>query len=174
MSAPSLKIVKRMVVIHGKARPVIEVKAEIGAIERAFLLEHFANENLFKRTAYASGFSDGGLQASPPLSRMLNHFVKNDACPEVTVKTLTNGQKFEGSGLWDLQCFEFVAKRSFDALVELAEGVRSFDGANLYFGFGVTADMAAYAADTAAELATVTDINFQAEEPAVEALSNAA
>jgi hypothetical protein len=169
MPAPSLRIVKRMVVIHGKARPMIEVKAEIGVSERAFLLEHFSNETLFKRTAYANGFTDGGLQASPPLARMLNHFVKNDACPEVTVKTLTAGQKFEGSGLWDLQCFEFVAKRAFDALIELADGVRNFDRASTYAGFGITADVAAFVADTAAEVATVSNVPPDLDGPLLQA-----
>ena len=152
MMTPKLTINKRMVLIHGKHRPLIEVRAEIGIREQAVLLEHFSNEGLFKRTAYANGFSDGGLQASPPLSRMLNHFVKNDACPEITVKTLLAGQKFEASGLWDLQCFEFIAKRAFDALVELGQGARTFETTAFYHGFGVTPDLAAFAADTAVEL----------------------
>jgi hypothetical protein len=151
---PKLLIKKRMVLTHGKLRPVIEVKAEIALAERAFLIEHCPNEQLFKRTAYAGGFTDGGLQASPPLVRMLNHFVKNDACPEITAKTLLMGQKYEGSGVWDILCFDFIAKRAFDALVELAAGVRGFDAAaETYLGFGATPDLAAFAADTASEMA---------------------
>ena len=155
MTVPSLTIVKRMVMIHGKHRPIIEVKAQIAAADQAYLLENFHGEGLFKRTAYVSGFSDGGLQASPPLVRMLSHFVKNDACPEITVKTLLAGQKYEGNGIWDIMCFEFVAKRAFDALVELGDGVRGFATPAVYLGYGVTPDLAAFAADTAAERASV-------------------
>ena len=152
MAVAKLAITKRMVLIHGKQRPIIEVKATIPPQDQAFLLEHFHNEGLFKRTAYANGFSDGGLQASPPLVRMLAHFVKNDACPEITVKTLLTGQKYEASGVWDVQCFEFIAKRAFDALVELGEGVRGFATPAAYYGFGITPGLAAFEADTADEL----------------------
>ena len=151
MAVPKLTITKKIVPVHGKLRPFIEVKAHVAPADAAFLLEHFGSEGLFKRTAYANGFTDGGLQASPPLVRMLNHFVKNDACPEVTVKTLLSGQKYEGNGLWDVQCFEFIAKRSFDALVELAKGARGFDVQAVYHGFGAHSDLAAFVADTASE-----------------------
>ena len=153
MTAPQLLITKRMVFAHGKNRPLIEVRTIIGDAERAFLLENFAGEGLFKRTAYANGFGDGGLQASPPLVRMLNHFVKNDACPEITVKTLLSGQKYEGAGIWDIQCFEFIAMRAFDTLVELAEGVQGFGCTTPYHGFGITPGLASFEADTALEMA---------------------
>ena len=152
---PKLAIAKRMMMVHGKLRPFIEVKAVIDPADEAALLENFANETLFKRTAYANGFADGGLQPSPPLGRMLMNFLKNDACPEITVKTLLAGQRFEGQGLWDLLCFDYVARRSFDGLVELAVGTRGFGKADVYRGFGATADVAAFVADTALELAAV-------------------
>ena len=152
MTTQQLTILKNMRLVHGKLRPFIEVKAELAPAAKAFLLEHFAAETLFKRTAYANGFSDGGLQASPPLARMLSNFVKNDACPEITVKTLTAGQKYEGAGLWDVLCFEFIAKRSFDALCELAAGTGTFDVQDAYLGFGLTSDLAAFSADTALEM----------------------
>jgi hypothetical protein len=174
MAMPKLTIVKKMVLVHGKMRAFIEVKGHVAPTDAAFLLEHFSSEGLFKRTAYASGFSDGGLPASPPLVRMLNHFVKNDACPEVTVKTLLSGQKYEGNGLWDIQCFEFIAKRSFDALVELAEGVRSFDAPTVYHGFGVEQDLAAFSADSAADLATAlaASLSHAATSPAAVAVGD--
>jgi hypothetical protein len=150
---PHLAMIKAMKLVHGKLRPIIEVQAFIAPSERAFLLEHFHGETLFKRTAYSTGFSDGGLQPSPPLARMLANFVRNDACPEVTVKTLLSGQKYEASGLWDMQCFAFVAQRSFDGLCELAQASTGFDVTHRYFGFGVTPDAAAFAADTALEMA---------------------
>lgn len=93
MTTQHLQIAKNMRMVHGKLRPFIEVKAVINPASKAFLLEHFSAETLFKRTAYANGFTDGGLQASPPLARMLSNFIKNDACPEITVKTLLAGQK---------------------------------------------------------------------------------
>lgn len=135
MSQPYLTITKRMLTSHGKIRPTIEVRATISEAARALLVEQFPNETLFKRTAYASGFSDGGLQPSPPLARMLSNFVRNDACPEVTVKTLTSGQKYEGMTFWDVQCFDFIARRSFDALCELAAAAEGYGGTTRYYGF---------------------------------------
>jgi hypothetical protein len=153
MTVQRLSIAKSMQSIHGKLRPMIEVKAEIEPKAKAFLLEHFGNETLFKRTAYSTGFTDGGLQASPPLARMLANFIRNDACPEITVKTLMAGQKYEGTGMWDIQCFEFVAKRAFDGLTELADGVQGFLAPAVYFGHGVMPAVAAFHADTALEMA---------------------
>jgi len=153
MTTQQLTISKTMRMVHGKLRPIIEVQAQIDPKAKAFLLEHFAGDTLFKRAAYANGFADGGLAASPPLSRMLSNFVKNDACPEITVKTLTAGQKYEGASLWDILCFEFIAKRSFDALCELAASTASFDASSSYLGFGVASDLAAFTADTALEMA---------------------
>ena len=153
MTTQHLMISKSMRMVHGKLRPFIEVKAELDGRAKAFLLEHFASETLFRRTAYTNGFADGGLQPSPPLARMLSNFVRNDACPEITVKTLTAGQKYEGAGLWDIQCFDFIARRSFDALCELAAGASGFDKSETYAGFDAAADLAAFATDTALEMA---------------------
>lgn len=150
-----LMISKSMRLAHGKLRPYVEVRAHIPEQAKAFLLEHFAAETLFKRTAYANGFTDGGLQPSPPLSRMLANFVRNDACPEITVKTLTSGQTYEGVNLWDILCFEFVAKRAFDSLLELAEGTAGFGIKQTYLGFSLEADRAVFAADTALEMASI-------------------
>ena len=152
MNTQQLTIAKSMRLAHGKLRPFVEVKANIPQQTKAFLLENFAAETLFKRTAYANGFTDGGLQPSPPLSRMLANFVRNDACPEITAKTLLSGQTYEGSNLWDILCFEFVAKRSFDSLLELADGAAGFGVKLTYSGFGLEADRAAFA-DTALESA---------------------
>jgi hypothetical protein len=154
MSRPHLTITKRMALIHGKMRPLIEVKATVSPDAMKMLIETFPNETLFKRTAYTTGFGGAGLQPSPALERMLNNFVKNDACPEVTVKTLIQGQKFEGTGVWDIQCFDFVAKRSFDALLELVEGVAGFGTTATYQGANATADLADFNLDTISEMAT--------------------
>ena len=154
MRRQQLTLVKGMRLTHGRMRPFIEVRATIAEAELAFLLEHFATETLFKRTAYVNGFADGGLQASPPLARMLANFVRNDACPEITVKTLTSGQTYEGSNLWDLLCFEFVAKRAFDSLTDLAEGAAGFGAKHIYSGFGPTFDPSVGAADSALDMVT--------------------
>jgi hypothetical protein len=154
MSAAHLSIKKYMAVVHGKNRPFIEVKGHVSPEAAKFLTETFPTEPLFKRQAYANGFDDGGLAASPSLSRMLSGFVKNDACPEITVKTLIQGQKFEGTGVWDIMCFEFVAKRSFDALAELVAGIEGFGTTSTYAGCGVAmpADVTAFEADTRSEM----------------------
>jgi hypothetical protein len=154
MSAAHLSIKKYMAVAHGRNRPFIEVKAHVSPEAAKFLIETFPTEPLFKRQAYSNGFDDGGLPATPSLSRMLSGFVKNDACPEITVKTLIQGQKFEGTGVWDIQCFEFVAKRSFDALAELVAGIEGFGSTVAYAGHGVStpADVAAFHADTRLEM----------------------
>ena len=153
MTTQRLTITKSMQMIHGKLRPLINVRAHIEPRAAAFLLEHFGNETLFKRTAYANGFTDGGLQASPPLARMLANFIRNDACPEITVKTLMAGQKYEGTGMWDVQCFEFIAKRAFDGLTELAEGVQGFLAPAVYFGHAAHPDLASALKEAASAMA---------------------
>ena len=46
-------------------------------------------------------------------------FLRNDACPEICVKTLLAGQTYLGNSLWDIGCFEYIACRAFDALVAM-------------------------------------------------------
>ena len=152
---PHLAITKTMRTLHGRVRPFIEVRAHLEPRAQAFLVEHFSQEVLFKRSAYANGFADGGLQASPPLSRMLANFVRNDACPEITVKTLTNGQKYEGAVLWDIECFDFIARRSFDALVELAHSALTFETTRAYRGFGMGDELVIAAAPAAVPVAGI-------------------
>ena len=152
MPARHLTITKRLTQVQGKTKPVCEAKAIIPLAEAKVLLEHFANEPLFRRAAYANGFDDGGIPPGPGLTKMLGAFTRNDACPEVLVKTIINGQRYEAISFWDTLCFEFVAKRSFDALVVMCEGIRQLDQPQVYHGYGVEADVAAFEVDTAAEL----------------------
>ena len=169
MNTQQLTISKSMRLAHGKLRPYVEVKANIPERTKALLLGHFAADTLFKRTAYANGFTDGGLQPSPPLSRMLANFVRNDACPEITVRTLTSGQTYEGANLWDVLCFEFVAKRAFDSLLELADNAAGFGVKQIYLGFGLEADRAGFTADTVLDMAStpaaiaVSDVHAMAD-----------
>ncbi len=54
-----LKIRKGMVNIQGRNRPCIQVQAMVGVDMHAVLMEHFSNENLFKRSSYAMGLPAG-------------------------------------------------------------------------------------------------------------------
>ncbi|MGF7473526.1 hypothetical protein WFJ45_22285, partial [Salmonella enterica subsp. enterica serovar Minnesota] len=83
-------------------RPSIQALAIVDERLAALLMEHFANDSLFKRTMYINGFGDGPGAPSRPLQPMMSGFLKNDACPEITVKTLLAGQTIQGNSLWDL------------------------------------------------------------------------
>ena len=47
------------------------------------------------------------------LSPALATFLKNDACPEITVKTMLTGQLHQGSNIWEMMAFELIAKLAF-------------------------------------------------------------
>ncbi len=152
MATHELRISKRLYHVQGRTKPICEVKAIIPAAEAKLLVDHFPNEPLFKRTAYPNGFGDCGYDVHPALSRMLANFVRNDACPEILVKTVIAGQRFEGSTMWDCLCFEFCAKLGFDALVELCNGVGEFDQNLVYRGQEAgTVQVGAFAADAERE-----------------------
>lgn len=153
MAVRELKIRKSLSVTQGRTKPLCEARAFIPASEAAILVEHFGNEPLFKRTAYANGFGDSGYSPSPALARMLANFVRNDACPEVLVKTLINGQRFEANTFWDILCFEFVAKVGFDALLVMCEGVRTLEKTLVYKGSVAEADLVAFEEEDARERA---------------------
>lgn len=145
-----LVIRKGLVNIQGKTRPVIQVIAEIDPKTAAILNEHFPNDSLFKRTLYSGGPPPGVPMPSGSLGPFLANFVKNDACPEVTVKSLIAGQTYQGNSLWETASFEYIAKRSFDSLLELASVCAEL-GKESYYAPG--ADIAAFEADAAAERA---------------------
>lgn len=150
MATHELRIVNRLVQLPGKIKPVCEVKAIIPPAEAKILVDNFGNEPLFKRTSFATGFADCGYELSPSLQRTLANFVRNDACPEVLVKTMIGGQRFEGSTLWDILCFEFCVRLGFDALLELCRTVREFDQVHVYRGRDAeAAEVAGFIADAA-------------------------
>lgn len=158
MANRELHITKRLVQVQGRTKPQCEARAIIPASEAEVLVQHFGNEPLFKRTAYASGFEDGGYQPTPALTKMLANFVRNDACPEVLVKTLINGQRYEANTFWDILCFEFIARVGFDALLIMCDGVRSLDHKIVFVEpqakaglIAHTADLEAFEADLAAD-----------------------
>jgi hypothetical protein len=114
MAAPKLVIRKRMQFIQGKMRPCCWVQAHVEPDLRAVLDEHFLNEPLFKRAAYAQFWPEGALAIPAALAPSLNNFLKNDACPEITVKTLLQGQLHQGATAWEMMSFELVAKLAFE------------------------------------------------------------
>lgn len=150
MSAPKLLIRKVMMDVGGKQKPVIQVQAILEPALAARLNELFGNEILFKRAVYAQGFPEGSPVPSPGMAPALNTFLKNDACPEVTVKSLLAGQKVQTNSLWDIVAFEYIAKRAFDNLCEFADAAAEL-GTETYYAGPAARDLAAFAADTASD-----------------------
>ena len=148
--AARLLIRKGMVNIQGRNRPCVQVLAQLAPAMHTLLLENFGNENLFKRTTYQNGFPDGIPKPSPYLMPYLQAFLKNDACPEITVKSLLAGQLQQCQNIWEMMVFEYVAKRAFDALLDMIACAVELQTETIYAAPG--ADALAFAADTAAEL----------------------
>lgn len=146
MSA-TLKIRKGMVNIQGRNRPCIQVQAAIPQRMQALLLEHFSNENLFKRSSYANGFPAGAPIPSPSIAPHLLTMLKNDACPEITVKSILAGQTHQGQSIWEMMAFEYIAKRAFDGLVDLMACAGELQTETLYAPGSV--DLAVFVADAA-------------------------
>lgn len=168
MQKPKLLIRKGMVAIQGKNRPCIQIQAVVDPALKTVLEEHFMNENLFKRSAYATGFPAGAPTPSPSLAPHLNNFIKNDACPEITVKTILAAQLYQANSIWEMKAFEYVAQRGFDALVDVLITVAELGRETTYQAPG--SDAAAFAADTAADIAALP----VAITPGGEAVANAA
>ncbi len=151
MTAPKLLIRKVMMNVQGRMRPCIQVQAAIDARLQGILNEHFLNENLFKRSSYASGFPQGAPIPPPSLAPHLANFMKNDACPEITVKTIVAGQMHQSQTIWEMKSFEYIAQRAFDALLELMKTAAELGTETVYRS--PVCDLAAFDADTAAEMA---------------------
>lgn len=118
MQAPKLLIRKGMVVVQGRNRPCIQVLAIVDPLLKAKLEELFASENLFKRAAYSNGFPASMTQPTGPLAPHVGALLKSDACPEITVKTILQGQLLQAGSVWEMKAFEYVAQRAFDSLLE--------------------------------------------------------
>lgn len=127
MSIAKLTIKKRMQFIQGKVRPCCHVQALVEPSVQAVLEEHFVTEPLFKRAAYANHWPKGAIEPSPVIVPALNTFLKNDACPEITVKTLLAGQMHQGANVWEMMAFELIAKLAFDNFLGLCETVLDLD-----------------------------------------------
>lgn len=143
-----LQIRKGIVNVQGRNRPVVQIQAEIDPDMREALSTHFISENLFKRSSYASGFPAGVPTPSASLSPHLNAMLKSDQCPEITVKTILAGQNYQANGIWDLMAFEYIAKRAFDALLDIMVVVNELQTQTTYCGassdmLGVSTQMSA-------------------------------
>ena len=172
-TAPRLLIRKAMLDIQGKVRPCIQVQAQVDAAMVEKLMKSFATENLFKRSSYSSGFPDGVPVPAAALVPHLNAFMKNDACPEVTVKTILAGQMQQCSSIWEVMAFEYVAQRAFDSLCEIIKAASEFGTETNYRPAHL--DVAMFAADTAAEMADALQLAPDAvAEAAPEGLADAA
>lgn len=152
MTAPRLVIRKAMMDVGGKQRPVIQVQALFEPALQARLNDLFGTEILFKRAVYAQGFPDGTPIPTPGMAPALGAFLKNDACPEITVKSLLAGQKLQTNSLWDIVAFEYIAKRAFDNLCEFAAAAAELGTEKHYLG-QAAADLLAFTSDTAVEAA---------------------
>ena len=117
MRAPVLKIRKKVLEVQGGMRPCVQVQAIIDDEVRKILEENFREVILFKRTMYATGMPDGTPMPEPALTPQLNNFIRNDACPEISVKSILSGQLHQAKDPWEVLCFEWIGKRAFDALV---------------------------------------------------------
>jgi hypothetical protein len=148
---PKLLIRKGMMNIQGRNRPVIQIEAVIAQAMLSVLSEHFINENLFKRSSYASGFPQGVPLPPPSVVPHLGNMLKNDACPEITVKTILAGQTYQANGIWDLMAFEYIAKRAFDNLLDVMACAAELKTETTYLG--PNSDVAAFVAEVAADAA---------------------
>ena len=155
MASPKLIIRKRMQFIQGKVRPCCYVQAVVAPAMQATLEEHFLAEVLFKRSAYSAAWPKGALDIPAALAPAVSTFLKNDACPEITVKTLLAGQMHQGANVWEMMSFEFVAKLAFENFVALTEAAGELGHDIVYTSKTDTAaasDLEAFSADTALEL----------------------
>ncbi len=152
MAAPKLVIRKRMQFIQGKVRPCCWVQASVEPELRAVLDEHFLNEPLFKRAAYAQFWPEGALAIPAALAPSLNNFLKNDACPEITVKNLLQGQLHQGANAWEMMSFELVAKLAFENFLAIAAMATELNCDLVYEGAAAVPPMVFSADDAVAQL----------------------
>lgn len=127
MTRPRLIIRKRVQMIQGKKRPTCYVEAVVAPTVRAVMEEHFVNETLFKRASYSTAWPAGAVAIPAALAPHIAAFLKNDACPEVTVKSMLAGQTYQGASIWDALSFELIAKVAFDNICAIADAAAELD-----------------------------------------------
>lgn len=154
MSQPKLIIKKGMFNIQGKVRACCNIQAFVTPELRAKLEENFLNEPLFKRAAYATTWPEGALAIPAAIAPHVSALLKNDACPEITVKTILAGQLHQGANVWEMMSFEFIGKLAFDNFTALTAAVAEMGSDVIYEGNGkISTDLTAFAADAAADQA---------------------
>jgi hypothetical protein len=134
VTAPRLLIRKRVQLIQGRMRPCCFVQAMVDDDVRALLEQHFLVENLFRRSSYASVWPEGTLKIPAAIAPAVSALLKNDACPEISVKTMLAGQMHQAATVWEMMSFELIAKIAFDNLVEMISAVRELDRDVFYGG----------------------------------------
>lgn len=151
MTTARLLIRKRVAQVQGKTRPACFVQALVTAAEQTALETQFAGETLFRRAAYSQNWPEGTIRIPAALAPSLSAFLKNDACPEITVKTLLAGQNYQGSNAWEMMSFELIAKVAFDNLLELLALAGQLDRDIYYAGSNAKTDLTAFEADGASD-----------------------
>jgi hypothetical protein len=161
MAHPKLVIRKRMQFIQGKTRACCFVQLMVEPNLQAQLEEYFINEALFRRAAYSAAWPSGALTIPAALSPHLSSFLKNDACPEITVRSLLGGQMYQGATTWEMMCFEFVAKLAFENFLGMAKTIGELSQDVVYSGEAAV-DVEAFEADTKSERRTLGDEDLAA------------
>lgn len=165
MASPKLVIRKGMFLIQGKVRACCSVQAFVTPELRAILDEHFLAEPLFKRAAYSAAWPEGALAIPAALAPHINALLKNDACPEITIKTMLAGQLHQGANVWEMMSFEFIAKLAFENFLAVARSIAEMGTDVIYLGQasqGANSDLAQFNADTAAEVRVLPEANLAA------------
>ena len=163
MAPAKLVMRKGMFLIQGKVRACCSVQAVVEPKVRAILDEHFLSEPLFKRSAYSGAWPAGALAIPAALAPHISALLKNDACPEITVKTLLAGQLHQGANVWEMMSFEFIAKLAFDSFAAMVQSISEMGSDVIYAGNGVVeSDLGQFAADTAAEIRALTQAEMVA------------
>ena len=131
MSAPKMIIRKRIITHKGKTRPACHVQLAVDDKVKALLSEHFSAEMLFKKAMMNGDWCE---PVHPTLASTMANFLKSDVCPEITVKSLLQGQLYQANTIWEVMCFEVAAKFAFEALLQVLRSVLDFGNEQVYLG----------------------------------------
>lgn len=169
MAPAKLVIRKGMFLIQGKVRPCCSVQVVVAPETRAVLDEHFLAEALFKRAAYAGIWPEGAIAIPGALAPHVATLLKNDACPEITVKTMLGGQLHQGANVWEMMAFEFIAKLAFENFLALDQMISEMGTDVIYTGvqsrqdnLAQKDDLVQFDADTAAEIRVLSEADLAA------------
>jgi hypothetical protein len=165
MASPKLVIRKGMFLIQGKVRACCSVQAFVPAEIRTVLDEHFLSEPLFKRSAYSAAWPANAIEIPAALAPHVSAMMKNDACPEITVKTILAGQLHQSANAWEMMSFEFITKLAFENLLAIVQAIGEMGTDVIYSGVASTDaadDLSQFKADTTAEIRVLTEAELAA------------